>query len=74
MLQRVTSFRAAMAGRVVGSIGAGYFLLVGTASGDDETTVRRPNADVAKTRLMEDGEGKMAINLKESDGDVLAVS
>ena len=54
VLQRVRAASVAVEGKVVGEIGAGYLLLVGLALGDDETTVRRLAADVAKARLMPD--------------------
>jgi D-tyrosyl-tRNA(Tyr) deacylase len=57
-----------------GSIGFGYLLLVGIAAGDDESTVRRLAADVAKARLMPDSQGKMGVNLRDASGEALAVS
>ena len=56
VLQRVTAAAVTVDGVVVGRIGRGYLLLVGLAVGDDETTVRRLAADVAKARLMPDTE------------------
>jgi D-tyrosyl-tRNA(Tyr) deacylase len=74
VLQRVLSGSVSVDGVVSGSIGAGYVLLVGIAAGDDESTVRRLAADVAKARLMSDSQGKMGINLKDAGGEALAVS
>ncbi|MFZ9991217.1 MAG: D-aminoacyl-tRNA deacylase [Opitutales bacterium] len=74
VLQRVLSGSVSVGGMVVGSIGAGYVLLVGIAAGDDESTVRRLAADVAKARLMSDPQGKMGVNLKDAGADALAVS
>jgi D-tyrosyl-tRNA(Tyr) deacylase len=74
VLQRVLSACVSVEGTVSGQIGAGYLLLVGIASGDDEVTVRRLASDVAKARLMCDAHGKMGVNLHDAGGQALAVS
>jgi len=74
VLQRVLKATVSLEGVVSGSIGPGYLLLVGIAVGDDEPTVRRLAADVAKARLMTDGQGKMGVNLCDAGGQALAVS
>ena len=56
VLQRVLSSSVTVDGVTTGSIGRGYLLLVGLASGDDENTVRRLAAGVAKARLMSDAQ------------------
>ncbi len=74
VLQRVRSASVSVDGVVSGAIGSGYLLLVGLAVGDDQTTVRRLAADVAKVRLMPDEQGKLGVNLKDAGGEALAVS
>jgi D-tyrosyl-tRNA(Tyr) deacylase len=74
VLQRVTAAAVTVDGAVVGRIGRGYLLLVGLAVGDDETTVRRLAAEVAKARLMPDALGKMGVNLRDAGAEALAVS
>ncbi len=74
VLQRVTAAAVTVDGVVVGRIGRGYLLLVGLAVGDDETTVSRLAAEVAKARLMPDAQGKMGINLRDAGAEALAVS
>jgi len=74
VLQRVLSASVSVDGNITGSIGPGYLLLVGLASGDDEATVRRLAADVSKARLMSDTQGKMGVNLRDASGQALAVS
>jgi D-tyrosyl-tRNA(Tyr) deacylase len=74
VLQRVLSASVSVDGNITGSIGPGYLLLVGLASGDDEATVRRLAADVSKARLMSDIQGKMGVNLRDASGQALAVS
>ena len=74
VLQRVLSASVTVDEVVVGKIGSGYLLLVGIAEGDDEATVLRLAADVAKVRLMSDAQGKLGVNLRDSGGEALAVS
>jgi D-tyrosyl-tRNA(Tyr) deacylase len=74
VLQRVLSASVGVGGVTSGAIGCGYLLLVGIASGDDEAAVRRLAADVAKVRLMPDGQGKMGVKLRDAGGEALAVS
>jgi len=74
VLPRVLTATVSVDDVVSGSIGPGYLLLVGIAVGDDESTVRRLAADVAKARLMSDGQGKMGVNLHDAGGQALAVS
>jgi len=74
VLQRVMSASVSVDGNTTGSICGGYLLLVGLATGDDETTVRRLAADVSKVRLMSDAQGKMGVNLRDAGGQALAVS
>ena len=74
VLQRVRNASVGVEGVISGSIGIGYLLLVGIAAGDDEATVRRLAADVAKARLMPDSQGKMGVNLRDAGGEALAVS
>lgn len=74
VLQRVRSAAVVVDAHEVGRIGPGYLLLVGLAHGDDEATVRRLAADVAKARLMPDPAGKMGVNLRDAGAEALAVS
>jgi D-tyrosyl-tRNA(Tyr) deacylase len=74
VVQRVRSASVEVEGQVVGRIGAGYLLLVGLAKTDTQADVARLVADVAKVRLLEDAEGKMGLSIKDTGGEVLAVS
>lgn len=74
VVQRVKSAAVAVAGAVVGQVGAGYLLLVGIGKDDTEADVRRLAGQVAKARLMEDRDGKMGLTVKDAGGAVLAVS
>lgn len=74
VLQRVLSASVSVDGSITGKIGPGYLLFVGLGAGDDEATVRRLATDISKARLMSDAQGKMGVNLRDSNGQALAVS
>jgi D-tyrosyl-tRNA(Tyr) deacylase len=61
-------------GRVVGSIGAGFCLLVGFTHSDTQAQVEWMADKVAGLRLFPDAEGKMNVGLAEVGGAVLVVS
>ena len=56
------------------TIGPGYVLLVGAASDDDETSVRRLADKVIDLRVFADAEGRMNLSLVDVGGSVLIVS
>ncbi|MFM7397529.1 MAG: D-aminoacyl-tRNA deacylase [Verrucomicrobiota bacterium] len=76
VVQRVLSASVSRKGnpQSASAIGRGFALLVGVASDDDEATLRRLAAEVAKVRLMEDAHGRMGLSLADAGGEVLAVS
>jgi D-tyrosyl-tRNA(Tyr) deacylase len=74
VVQRVQSAAVTVAGDTVGQIGAGYLLLVGISKDDTAVEVQRQVAQVAKVRLMADADGKIGLSIKDTDGQVLAVS
>ena len=56
------------------TIGPGYVLLVGAASDDDETTVRRLADKVIDLRVFADEAGRMNVSLVDVKGSALIVS
>ncbi|HSM61614.1 MAG TPA: D-aminoacyl-tRNA deacylase [Longimicrobiales bacterium] len=74
VLQRVSSARVRVDGRVVGEIGRGLLLLVGFRPGDGEDQLSWVADKVLGLRVFPDGEGKMNRSLEEAGGDVLVVS
>jgi D-tyrosyl-tRNA(Tyr) deacylase len=56
------------------TIGHGYVLLVGAASDDDETRVRRLADKVVDLRVFADEEGRMNLSLVDVHGSALIVS
>ena len=58
----------------VSKIGPGLLLLVGVAKGDTETDADWLAEKVAGLRVLADDEGKMNLSVRETGGEVLAVS
>lgn len=74
VLQRVSRASVTIDGRLVGSIGRGFCLLVGLTHDDTERTVDWMAEKVAGLRLFADAEGKMNLSLDEAGGGLLVVS
>ena len=74
VLQRVSKASVRIDGRVVGSVGAGFCLLVGFTHTDTQAQVDWMADKVAGLRLFPDTEGKMNVGLAEVGGAVLVVS
>lgn len=74
VLQRVSRASVSVDGAVVGSIGAGFCLLVGFTHTDTGAQVEWMADKVAGLRLFGDPEGKMNLGLAEIGGEVLVVS
>jgi D-tyrosyl-tRNA(Tyr) deacylase len=74
VLQRVSRAAVRVDGRTVGSIGVGFVVLAGFATGDTEETLDWMAEKVLGLRLFGDTEGKMNLALHEVQGAVLVVS
>ncbi len=74
VLQRVKSASVAVGGERISEIGAGLLLLVGVARGDEESEAGWLAEKVAGLRIFNDEEGKMNRSVKDTGGEVLAVS
>ena len=61
-------------GEVVGKIGPGLFILVGVGEGDEDEAADRLAQKVVKMRILADAAGKMNLSIKDSGGEILAVS
>jgi D-tyrosyl-tRNA(Tyr) deacylase len=74
VLQRVSRASVSIDGRVAGSIGKGFCLLVGFTHGDTPAQVDWMAEKVAGLRLFSDAAGKMNLGLSEVGGAILVVS
>ena len=74
VLQRVSQATVRIHGRVAGSIGRGFCLLVGFTHGDTPAQVDWMAEKISSLRLFSDSQGKMNLGLEETGGAVLVVS
>jgi D-tyrosyl-tRNA(Tyr) deacylase len=74
LLQRVSRAEVRVEGRVAGSIGRGFCLLVGFTGSDTDTISAWMADKVVGLRLFGDAEGKMNLGLDEVGGELLVVS
>ena len=73
-IQRVSSARVTVDGRVCGAIDKGLLVLLGVAQGDTEDDARRLADKIAALRIFEDEQGKMNLDVSQSGGRMLVVS
>ena len=74
ILQRVTSSRVKVGGKLVSEIGQGFTILLGVAEGDSEKEADFLSDKIAKLRVMSDSEGKMNKSILDVSGEILVVS
>ncbi len=74
VIQRVSSGSVAVDGATVGSIGAGFVVLVGAMDGDDEPDAAALASKVAGLRVFRDSDGQMNRSLTDVGGSVLVIS
>ena len=74
VLQRVTEASVRVDGEVIGSIGKGFFILLGVSDEDDEAVADKMADKICKLRIFEDENGKTNLSLKDVGGEVLVVS
>ena len=74
VIQRVLESSVSVDGRVVGSSGKGYMILVGVAKGDTEKHADLLARKTAALRVFEDENGKMNLSVTDVDGGILAIS
>ena len=67
VIQRVLESSVSVDGRVVGSSGKGYMILVGVAKGDTEKHADLLARKTASLRVFEDENGKKKRNIDESN-------
>ena len=74
LLQRVSSARVSVAGRVTGEIGPGLLILICAMQGDTEAEADKLAAKIVKLRIFKDAADKMNLALKDTGGAALIVS
>lgn len=74
VLQRVKSASVRVDGHIVGSIEAGYLLLVGIENTDTSQVIEKNARKIANFRVFEDEQGKMNKDILHVGGSILSVS
>jgi len=74
VVQRVSKASVTVEGRVVGSIGPGFLVLLGVRQGDTEADADYLAEKIAYLRIFEDAEGKMNLSLLDVGGGALVIS
>ncbi len=74
VVQRVKQASVTVDGKIAGSIGVGFLVLLGVSSGDTEADVKYIADKVTGLRVFTDEAGKFNLSLSDVGGSVLAVS
>jgi D-tyrosyl-tRNA(Tyr) deacylase len=74
VVQRVSSARVLVDGKVVGSVGRGLCVLLGVAREDGEEDAKRLAGRIARLRIFENDEGRFDRSLLDMAGEALVVS
>lgn len=74
VIQRVQSAYVRVEGKTVSSIGRGFLVFGAIEEDDTENEIEWCAEKVGVLRIFPDSQGKMNLNIKESSGEVLAVS
>ena len=74
LVQRVESADVTVDGRMVAVTGKGMLLLVGIGQDDTVEDIERLAKKVISLRIFNDENGKMNLNIKQAEGEVLSVS
>ena len=68
VLQRVTEASVRVDGEVIGSIGKGFFILLGVSDEDDEAVADKMADKICKLRIFEDENGKTSSPCMQTAG------
>ncbi|USD37693.1 MULTISPECIES: D-aminoacyl-tRNA deacylase [Ferrimonas] len=74
LVQRVSTAKVEVAGRITGEIDRGLLVLLGVEQADDTDKLRKLADKVMKYRIFSDDEGKMNLNVRQAGGKLLVVS
>ena len=74
VIQRVSEGSVSIDGKVCGSIGKGYVVLIGVGSGDTKETADKMLKKMLGLRIFEDENGKTNLSLDSVGGQLLLIS
>lgn len=74
LIQRVTKASVEVESRTVGRIGHGMLVLLGVEQEDSQAQVDKLVNKLGNYRLFSDQDGKMNLNVRQAEGEILLVS
>lgn len=74
VIQRVSEASVTIDNQVKGSINAGFMILLGITHTDTQEDVEWLSKKIVSMRIFSDEEGKMNLDLKAIEGDILLIS
>lgn len=74
VIQRVTSSKVTIGGKIKGEIGKGFMVLIGVADGDTAEIADKMIRKMVNMRIFEDENGKTNLGLKDVGGSLLLIS
>lgn len=74
LIQRVSQASVCVESEIIGKIGTGLLVLLAIEPHDDKKKATRLAERVAGYRIFEDSQGKMNLNVKQIQGEILVVS
>lgn len=74
VVQRVQEAQVSADSESLGSISKGLLLLICFEQGDDDTVISKAIDKIGHLRVFDDAEGKMNLDIKAIDGEILSVS
>ncbi len=73
VIQRVERAKVSVEGKTIASIGKGLLLLIGIGKADDRKDTEYLSRKITNLRIFEDDKGKMNLNIKEVNGEILSI-
>ncbi len=73
VVQRVTEARCTVDGRLTGSIGQGYMVLVGFGHDDDRAVIMKMAEKLVRLRVFSDEQGKMNRSVMDIGGKIRSI-
>lgn len=74
LVQRVNRARVTIEGKIISESGKGLLVFAGVERGDSEADVLYTSRKIINLRCFEDDQGKMNRNVKDINGEIMAVS